>query len=50
MALQERMVDGSFMCDKEGPYKNMHELWDGEETQDSLHSLMGGLTQKATTA
>ncbi|CAL5229701.1 g13073 [Coccomyxa viridis] len=47
---QERMVDGSFMCDKEGPYKNMHELWDGEETQDSLHSLMGSLTQKATTA
>lgn len=37
--VQERMVDGSFMCDKEGPYKTLQDLWDGEETQDSLASL-----------
>ena len=30
--LQERMVDGHFFLDKEGPYKTMNDLWDGERS------------------
>ncbi|CAK0784459.1 hypothetical protein CVIRNUC_007663 [Coccomyxa viridis] len=36
---QERMVDGHFFLDKEGPYKTMNDLWDGEQTEESLAAL-----------
>ena len=37
--LQERMVDGHFFIDKESPYKSLQDLWDGEQTEESLASL-----------
>ena len=33
------MVDGHFFLDKEGPYKTLQDLWDGEQTEESLSSL-----------
>lgn len=33
-------MDGHFFLDKEGPYKTMQDLWDGEQTQQSMQSLM----------
>jgi len=36
---QERMVDGHFFIDKESPYKSLQDLWDGEQTEESLASL-----------
>ena len=31
------MVDGHFFLDKEGPYKTMNDLWDGEPSFLCVH-------------
>ena len=38
-SLQERLVDGHALFDQEGPCKTLQDLWDGEQSQDTLANL-----------